>query len=309
MLSVAGALTLAKGGRAAAPVFVHRTAALGAVAAFSVVADNSTQAEAIIRPFVAELRRLEAIFTLYDPASALATLNQTGQLDAPPPELVALLQLCQRLHEATGGAFDPTVQPLYAVLAAHFAHGRPPPAAAIAAARERVGFDRVRLTPAHIDLAAGTALTLNGIAQGWIADRLLALARRQGLEAALFDTGELVAVGSPPGRPFWQVEARIGRGEVTRIGLADRALAVSHAGASRFDQAGRFNHLLDPRSGRCAPPARAAAVVAGSAALADGLSTALCLLRPSEGIALLRQFDVEHAVIVDADGRWQHFWA
>lgn len=304
MLAAGGATLFAGRGRAAPPVFVHRTAALGTTAAFSVVADTASEARAVLRPIVDELRRLESIFTLHDPSSPLVHLNRTGALRAPPPELVELLQLCRRLYEATGGVFDPTVQPLYTVLAAHFGRtGRPPAAESIAEARARIGFARVRLRPERIELEPGSALTLDGIAQGYVADRLVALARASGLEAALFDTGELAALGGRPERSFWEVEARPGNGPATRIRLRDRALAVSHAGATRFDARGRFNHILDPRSGACPSPVRAAAVVAASAALADGLSTVLCLLPPAEGTALLRRFEVERAVIVDADGR------
>lgn len=309
ILATAGALPVAGSGRAAPPVFLHRTTALGTTVAFSVVADDASEAEDVLRPLVAELRRLEAIFTLFDPASALATLNRTGALDAPPPELVELLQLCRRLHAESGGAFDPTIQPLYAALAAYFSWSRtPPPPALLEAARERVGFHRVHLRPERIELAPGTELTLNGIAQGWIADRLVALARARGLEAGLFDTGELAAFGAPPGRAFWTVAARPGAAPAARFRLRDRALAVSHAGATRFDAGGRFNHLLDPRTGRPAPAARAAVVVAERAALADGLSTALCLLPPTDGVDLLRRFPVDRASIVDADGR-RHVFA
>lgn len=303
ILATAGTLPVGGAGLAAPPLFGCRTPALGTTAAFSVVAEDAGQARDVLRPLVAELRRLEAIFSLFDPASAVATLNRTGALDAPPPELVELLQLCRRLQGESRGAFDPTVQPLYAALATHFSRSRTaPPPALLDAARERVGFHRVHLRPERIELVAWTALTLNGVAQGWIADRLVALARAHGLEAALFDTGELAALGRPPGRAFWTVAARPGAVPATRFRLRDRALAVSHAGATRFDAEGRWNHILDPRTGRPAPAARAAVVVAESAAVADGLSTALCLLPPVEGVDLLRRFPVERASIVDADG-------
>lgn len=304
MCAAAGSLPLSGARATMSPLFRAEVPALGTTAVLSVVADTAEEAKVQLRALADELLRLEAILTLYDPNAPLAILNRTGALAAPPAELVELLQLCRRLHAATDGAFDPTVQPLYAALAAHFARAEaPPPSALLAAARERIGFARLRLQPHRIELEAGMALTLNGIAQGFVADRLVALARTLGLDAALLDTGELAALGAPKGLGFWAVDVRPGAGQAMRWRLGEQALAVSYAGATRFDRSGLWNHLLDPRTGRCARPERSAVVVAGSAALADGLATALCLLPPAQGLDLLRQFAVERALIIDAEGR------
>jgi thiamine biosynthesis lipoprotein len=117
-------------------------------------------------------------------------LNADGRLDAPPLDLVRLLELCGQLHRASGGAFDPTVQPLWAVLRRHFETRAPslaegPPAAALAEARARLGFPHIDCSSGRIAFARpGMALTLNGIAQGYIADRG-AGARRASRRAAL----------------------------------------------------------------------------------------------------------------------------
>src|SRR3546814_2935432 len=47
---------------------------------------------------------------------------------------------------------------------------------------------------------------------------------------------------------------------------------------TRFEPSGRHNHLMDPRSGRCAPANRSVSVVAEDATTADAVSTALSLL-------------------------------
>lgn len=308
LLAAIGSGLVAGRGSRLPPLFVHRAEALGTTAVFTVAARDSSEAEAMVAPLLAELRRLEKIFSLYDPDSALSRLNRDGVLAAPPFELIELLQLCARLHTASQGAFDPTVQPLYAALAEHFARSpRPPSAETIDRARASIGFYRVGLAPGRIQLPPGMALTLNGIAQGHAADRLVTLARSLGAEAVLIDTGELAASAPPPGKRFWEVMGRVGPGAGMRVSLATGALAVSHAGATRFEPTGHFNHLLDPRSGRSPGPLCGAMVVAETAALADGLSTALCLLAPGQAVDLLRAFPVERALLVDGDGRRHRF--
>ena len=66
-----------------------------------------------------------AQFDLFDPASTVSRLNRTGHLDAPDVMFRRLMQACTQVHAATGGLFDPTVQPLWRALA----EGQPPEAA------------------------------------------------------------------------------------------------------------------------------------------------------------------------------------
>ena len=217
-----------------------------------------------------EIARLERIFSLYLPDSALARLNRDGALAEPPFELLECLTQAGAVHAASGGRFDPTVQPLWAAEAAALQRGAALGADERAAVRALVGWSGVRLSPQAIALRPGMALTLNGIAQGFIADRVAALLADHGLTRALIDTGEMVAL--PEGR--WPVGLP-GGGEVT---LQGRALATSAPLGMTFGGDGVTSHILDPRSGRPLRPRwRSVTVSAPRAALADALSTALCL--------------------------------
>ena len=122
-------------------------------------------------------------------------------------------------------------------------------------------------------------LTLNGIAQGYIADRVAALLEAEGLTDILIDTGEHRALGQMPGGGGWPVTLAQGGS----VALRDRALATSAPLGTVFDGAGRYGHILDPRTGEPAAPVwRAVSITAPSAALADALSTAACLM-PDRG--------------------------
>lgn len=261
-----------------------RGVALGAVATLQVHHPDRATAERLVRAAVAETARLEAIFSLYRTDSVLSELNRTGVVIAPPTELVDLLAACDAMVRATGGVFDPTVQPLWACHAAHFsARGRdagPPPADALRDALARVGWDKVRFGRDRVAFATrGMALTLNGIAQGFVTDRVVARLRDAGLAHAMVDMGEIFALGDHPGGRPWQ--AALER-SATRapdvVPLVDRAVATSAAAGFAFDADGRCNHLFDPRTGRCAAPARRITVVAATATTADALSTAFSLM-------------------------------
>ncbi len=273
--AIAGLPTAA---RAVTPLTRWRGVALGAEASISL---RHPEAGRIITACRAEIARLERIFSLYDAESVLTRLNADGRLDAPPFELLELLGQCDVLNAATGGLFDPTVQPLWAAYAEAFAGGRAPDADAIDRALERVGWSGVSAEAGQIAFARpGMAITLNGIAQGYVADRVAALLRAEGLTDVLVNTGEMRALGGHPDGGAWPVSFDDGSGAPAgSIDLRDAALASSAPLGTAFDAEGRVGHILDPRSGKPAAPAwRLVSVVARSAALADGLSTAFCLM-------------------------------
>lgn len=277
------AAALGPGAAAAAPrVTQWRTTALGARVTLSLA---HADAAAIAERVFAELRRLEAVFSLYQPDAALSRLNRNGRLAAPPFELLECLRLCERVHRATGGLFDPSVQPLWAAYAraAEGAAG----AGDIDAARRLVGWAGVRFDSGSARLARpGMALTLNGIAQGFIADRIADLLRREGLREVMVDTGELRALGGHPRGGGWPVTLRAPDGAVLgRTHLRAAAMATSAPLGMRFGGTGA-GHILNPLTGLPAAPRwRLVSVTGPSAALADGLSTAFCLIEDRAAMA------------------------
>ena len=94
--------------------------ALGAGAEIVLHDPDAARARRLIARCVAEIDRLEDVFSLYRPESAIRRLNRDGRLAAPPLELVALLAEARSYSERTEGAFDVTVQPLWHLYAAHF---------------------------------------------------------------------------------------------------------------------------------------------------------------------------------------------
>lgn len=259
--------------------------ALGARASIHI---DHPDAEAITARVLKEIDRLESILSLYRSQSALSQLNRDGYLVAPPFELLECLSLAGAVHRASGGRFDPTVQPLWALWAEAAAAGTRPDAQAIEAARRKTGWGRVELDAAAITIQPGTALTLNGIGQGYVADRVAALLEAEGLTDILIDTGELRALGGRPDGAGWPVRLETGE----RLALRQRALATSAPLGTTFDQAGLDGHIIDPATGTPTTTSwHAVSVSAPSAAIADALTTAACLMPGPEGIqAMLRHF-------------------
>ncbi|QGX98373.1 FAD:protein FMN transferase [Roseovarius faecimaris] len=292
-MSAVAAGTALTGTATAAATSTWRGRALGAPASLRLAGLTGQEAAPVFAAVEAELARLEGIFSLYRADSALSRLNATGRLDAPPPELLEVLGLCDALHRATQGAFDPSVQPLFVAYAEALRRHTAPDPDHLAAAHARVGWEAVRFGKDQIILErAGAALTLNGIAQGYITDRIAALLRGAGLGNVLIDMGEISALGMNPetGLP-WKAGIRGANGAlVKRLSLTDRAMATSDPTGFLLSTDGRTGHIFHPRQGDTASGASLVSVSAPQAALADGLSTALCVLDRAHHAEAVRTF-------------------
>lgn len=311
-LGLAGAIGVMSGRSPDSEVSLHRWqgTALGADASLLINDPDAGLAQRLISLALAEIDRLEQIFSLYRPNSALAQLNETGQLRNPPAELVALLDRAQKWSALSGGAFDVTVQPLWRLYRDHFsepgADPLGPPDAAVTAARELVDFRAMDISAQRIAFARpGMAVTLNGIAQGDITDRVADLLRAEGLRHALIDLGEFRALSSHlSGRP-WKVGIKDPHGEkplLSKVALTDRALATSATTGTQFDPQGRHHHLFDPNQGRPSRGLVAASVVAQRACDADAFSTALLASPEPLAPETVAHMGVERVLTVNAEG-------
>jgi len=288
---------------------IWRGSMLGAVATMKIYHRDRDEAERLISAACAEARRLERMFSLYLQDSDLVRLNRTGILVDPAPEFVDLLETSLRYAELTGGMFDPTVQPLWELYESHFANADPAPSgpdqASVKAALACVGYRRLSVSRERIVAPKGATITLNGIAQGYITDRVADLLRSQGIAHTLVDMGETRAIGArPDGRP-WEIgiaDPEDPERSQAVFPIVDRAVSTSGAYGFRFDPTGRFNHLFDPATGACSQLYRSVTTIAETATAADALSTAFSLMDQMRIQTLMSRAGIERIHLIDAAG-------
>lgn len=248
--------------------------ALGSDAQMVIAGLAQSDASEMLMQIEAEILRLESIFSLYQNDSAIVRLNQTGVLHAPSPDLLNVLSLSRAVWKASGGAFDPSIQPLW-----------DDPNKPHTGNFAEVSFDAqsVRLG------MPGMALTFNGVAQGYITDKLADMMRRFGLRDVMINAGEIRTMGlNTAGNP-WRVGLRANDGRIAkRLHLKDSALATSAPrGTLRANGAG---HILDGRNKQEAGRWNIVSIQSQTAAVADALSTAACALNEKESERMLREF-------------------
>ncbi len=274
---------------------------------------HTAGAQTALTATLAELSRLEAMFSLFRADSVLSQLNRAGRVHHAPPEFVALVRAALEMAAASKGVFDPSIQPLWSLYFDHFVvdgKTRPPAADAVLAARALVDWRAVQLTGSTVTLTRpGMALSLNGVAQGFITDRCSNVLRAHGFNQMLVDMGEPRAMAAKPDGSAWYIglaDPRDPNRALHTLSVLDQAVATSGGYGTRLDAAGSYTHLINPRTGQTAPSEESVTVVAPNATQADGLSTALALIPRSnvaQRLALLQTQPGCRAICINGAGK------
>jgi len=244
---------------------------------------------------LAELRRVEQHLTLFDDTSDVCELNRHAGRGAMrvDDDLRRVLELAAGFRRATKGAFDVAVEPLMRAWGFHRPRTSEPSAAEIAEARDAVAAAIVALDGDRANLTSGhTQIDLGGIGVGYGIDCALDALRARGIGRALLDvSGDIGALGAPPGQGGWRVEIADPDHPGRTLGatpLANAALATSANTVSvvRFGMHTR-GHVMNPVTGWPAHALRQATVVAGTAVEADALSTAMLVSGRAPGVRAL----------------------
>ncbi len=260
-------------------------------------------------------RSVDARMSEWKPTSPLSAVNRSaGRPEAVlvPQDLRAVVRRGMEIGALTDGAFDITWAALWGLWDFKAAEPRVPPEDEIRRRVERVDFRAV-----EIDDAAGTIrlpregmlIGLGGIAKGYALDQAAAALRTAGARDFLLSAGgQVYAAGANETRP-WRIGIRDPRGTsddyFALVELRDESLSTSGDYERYFIIDGvRYHHILDPRTGHPSRGVWSATVLSADATLADALSTALMILDPQRGLALVERLDGVEALLVDDQGQF-----
>ena len=240
-----------------------------------------------------EITRLEGIFSLYQPTSEIAHLNDRAAHEPVPvsPEVFTLLQRCLALTDETAGAFDITIAPLMRCWRYINDTGAVPAEIELEKARDYIGMHHVKLDESNNTVRfarEGVMLDLGSIAKGYALECAAALMVENEFGDFLIHggTSTVCAYGNQFDGTPWRIAIEHpdeGESPIRIVELRDESLSVSGIGGKSFvDVDGHEQgHVIDPRTGRPTQAARVAAVICESATESDALATALLTNGPS----------------------------
>jgi FAD:protein FMN transferase len=274
---------------------------MGTLFRIKLYAADQQHADTAFRAAFARVAQLDAELSDYLPDSELNRLSTTA-VKRPvkiSDDLLRVIEASQKLAVQTDGAFDITIGPLSHLWREARKTKRIPDAQAIAEAKEKCGYRKLRLDAAARTVAfdrAGMQLDVGAIAKGYAADEALAVITKQGIRSALVAaSGDLAFSDAPPGATGWKIgidSLDDARRPFTRIlKLTNRAVSTSGAEEQHLDAGKvRYSHIIEPNSGMGVTRNLTVTVVATKGIDADGLDTAISVVGLERGKALIEQY-------------------
>jgi FAD:protein FMN transferase len=257
-----------------------------------------------------EMRRIESIMNVYDPASEIAMLNKHAGGDplTISDELYRVVQTGIAFGQVTGGAFDISIGPLVSLWNIGGENPRVPTEDEINEALDLVEYLDILLLDYQNQALLkreGMSVDLGGIAKGYAADRAAEVLAEHSIDRAIIDFGgNIYVLGEKDSESPWRIgiqNPEEPRGNFLGIlSVRDTAAVTSGVYERFFEFEGEtYHHILDPETGHPVTNGLSSVtIVSTSAMTADALSTAVFVLGIPSGITLVENFEGVEALLV-----------
>lgn len=290
---------------------VQRTESLmGTTVAITVAASSPAEGEAAIEAGFAEIRRLDAMMSLYKDTSEITQVNRAagkGPVKVSP-EMIEVVENAVKVSTMSDGVFDVTIGPLVVLWQMRLKEGKVPTDAEIAGVRPLVNYRNIlvdRKASTIFLKKQGMIMDLGGM-KGYIADRVAGVMKQRGIRNALIAlAGDIWALGHREDGKPWRVGVQHPRDKdrtITVLELSDRYVCTS-GDYERFviREKKRYHHIIDPRTGRPSTGVISVTLIGDRGSLIDPLAKVPFILGAEKGMDLIRKFGAE-ALIVDEQG-------
>jgi FAD:protein FMN transferase len=291
---------------------------MGTLVRVTVYTSGEQQANEAFRVAFGRIGDLDAVLSDYRPESELnkVALTAVGRPIRVSADLFTVLRASQALADATGGAFDVTLGPVVRLWREARKTGRVPDPAALRAAAARTGFRKLHLDPTRrtvmLDID-GMALDVGGIAKGYAASEAVEALSGLGVRSALVAvSGDLAFSEAPPGQRGWKIgvhsEDPAAAGIPRTLELTNAAVSTAGSSEQHMDAGGRrYSHIIDPATDMGLVNDITVTVIARHGIDADGLDTAISVVGPERGMALVESRPDAAALLIQRTSRGTTF--
>ncbi|HEX9019757.1 MAG TPA: FAD:protein FMN transferase [Nitrospirota bacterium] len=283
---------------------------MGTDITITVVARTAEEGEAAIDAGMAELRRLDAMMSLYKDTSEITKVNLAAGKEAVKvsPEMIEAVESAVKVSEITGGVFDITIGPLVVLWQMRLKEGKVPTDEEIARVRPLVNYRNISVDRKNSTIflrKRGMIMDLGGM-KGYTADRAAAVIRKRGVtNAVVAVAGDIWVMGHREDGKPWRIGVQHPREKDKTLAVLDLSNKyISTSGDyERFviRENKRYHHIIDPRTGKPSRGVISATLIGDKGALIDPLTKAPFILGPEEGLKIVKKLGAE-AIIVDEQG-------
>jgi thiamine biosynthesis lipoprotein len=281
--------------------------AMGTRCEIRLYADSAAHAAAVASAVIADVERLEALYSRYRASSFLSQINQVatqGGSIVVDAETGHLLNYAETCYQESGGLFDVTSGILRR--AWDFKAGRLPDPAHITRLLAHTGWPKLRWQQPLLEFPEpGMELDFGGIVKEYAADRSATLCHERGINHGMVNLGgDIRIVGPHPDGRAWQIgisDPEQPELPLTTLELVAGALASSGDYERCITLDGiRYSHVLNPFTGWPVRHLAAVSVVADFCVVAGSAST-IGMLMDAGGKQWLQQLGLPH-LWVDTTG-------
>lgn len=272
------------------------------------------EAEDGVKAAFAEFQRLHAITNNFDENSQVSKISQMAGKNkvAVDPDLVYIIKLSQDVAAKLDDSFDITVGPLSALWGIGHKGDYVPSQAEIDKVLPLVNYRLIEVDDKANTVylpKPGMMLDLGGVAKGYATDKAIEVLKSKGITSALVNAGGDVRVigNKPDGKP-WRIgiqDPRNADGITAKLAMTEWDTMETSGDYQRFimKDGVRYSHILNPRTGWQPREVASVTMVTNSSTYGDVLSKPIFVLGVEKGLALLKQFPGNEAVIVTMDGK------
>jgi thiamine biosynthesis lipoprotein len=312
LLSVLITMVLAVSACTARPRTVQKTETImGTDITITVVARSSEEGEAAIDAGMAELRRLDAMMSLYKDDSEITKVNLAAGKSPVKvsPEMIEVVQDAAAVSTLSGGVFDITIGPLAVLWQMRLKEGRVPTDKEIARIRPLVNYRNIVVDKKASTIflkKPGMIMDLGGM-KGYMADRVKELFKKRGIkDAVIAVAGDIWVLGCREDGKPWRIGVQHPREQdktLAILDLSDKYISTS-GDYERFviREKKRYHHIIDPRTGKPSTGVISATLIGDQGALIDPLAKAPFILGAAEGMKIVKKVGAD-AIIVDEQGK------
>lgn len=294
------------------PKTVQKTdSIMGTEVTITVVAGTRKDGEAAIDAGMAELRRLDAMMSLYKDSSEITKVNLAAGKGpvAVSPEMIEVVEHAAKISTLSNGVFDITVGPLVVLWQMRLKEGTVPTDREIGRVRALVNYRNIivdRNASTIYLRKSGMIMDFGGM-KGYLADRVADIIKKQGITSAIIAiAGDIWVLGRRENGAPWKIGVQHPREHDKTLAVLEfRDKYISTSGDyERFviREKKRYHHIIDPRTGKPSKGVISVTLIGDRGAVIDPLAKVPFILGPEEGLKLVKKIGAE-AIIVDEQGK------
>lgn len=279
----------------------------------TIVAKDSTAAEANIDTVIAEVTRIENLISDWRSYTQVGQINENAGIKPikVDKEVFELTERAIHLSEITDGAFDISFAAMDRIWKFDGSMKIMPTPEAIRKSVEKVGYENIILDKANSTVflkLKGMKIGFGALGEGYAADRCKEMMLARCIKAGIVNgSGDMNTWGNQPDGSLWNIGVTDPKnmGELLAIVPLSHGAVVTSGSYEKFVvfNGKRYAHIINPKTGYPATGLTSVTVFGPSAEIANGLSTSIMVMGKKAGLALLKNYPEMSCILVADNGK------